>query len=96
MASELAIQQWQQYEGEQWWKWAVWIEGPDAALNKIELVEWALHPTFPRPIRVSKDRESKFRLDTAGWGGFQILARVQQKDGNQIKLLHQLKLYYPV
>jgi transcription initiation factor IIF auxiliary subunit len=95
MPGEFAIQQWEKYEGEDWWKWAVWIEGQDEALNRIEFVEWTLHPTFPRPIRVIRDRKSKFRLETGGWGVFQIFARVQTKDGQQIKLLHHLELYYP-
>lgn len=95
MAEDLTIDQWEKYEGEDWWKWAVWIEGSDESLNLIDYVEWKLHPTFPNPIRIIRDRASKFRLDTAGWGVFQINARVQFKDGKQAKLQHYLKLHYP-
>jgi transcription initiation factor IIF auxiliary subunit len=95
MPEELKINQWEKYEGEDWWKWAVWIEGSDALLDLIDYVEWTLHPTFPNPIRKIRDRASKFRLDTAGWGVFKIAARVQFKDGEQTKLQHSLKLYYP-
>ncbi len=92
---EFTIQQWEEYDGEDWWKWAVWVEGSDAALDRIKFVEWNLHPTFPDPVRTISDRDSKFRLKTAGWGTFPIRARVQLKDGRQIKLGHKLKLYYP-
>ena len=95
MAEEFTIDQWYKYEGEDWWKWAVWIEGSGAALDLIDYVEWTLHPTFPNPIRKISDRASKFRLNTAGWGVFQITARVQFKDGKQTKLQHYLKLQYP-
>jgi transcription initiation factor IIF auxiliary subunit len=95
MPDELTIQQWEKYEGEKWWKWAVWIEGRDEALDRIDFVEWALDPTFPNPIRKIHNRASKFRLETGGWGMFPIVARVQLKDGQQTKLSHYLKLHYP-
>jgi transcription initiation factor IIF auxiliary subunit len=95
MSEEFTIQQWEQYEGEEWWRWAVWIEGRDEALDQVDFVEWTLHPTFPNPVRKVNDRTSKFRLDTAGWGVFQIVARVQMKNAKQIKLRHYLQLHYP-
>jgi transcription initiation factor IIF auxiliary subunit len=94
MPETLAIEQWEKYEGDQWWKWAVWVEGDDKALDLIDFVEWTLHPTFPNPIRRIQDRETKFRLETGGWGVFQIRARVQLKDGSQTILRHYLKLHY--
>ncbi len=95
MPEEFTIQQWEQYECQDWWKWAVWIEGPDEALDRIDCVEWTLHPTFPNPIRKVYDRASKFRLETGGWGVFPIVACVQMKDGEQTKLRHHLELHYP-
>ena len=95
MADEFTIQQWEKYEGEDWWRWAVWIEGRDEAMDMVAFVEWTLHPTFPNPIRKIHDRASKFRLETGGWGVFQIFARVQMKSGKQTKLRHHLKLNYP-
>lgn len=95
MQEELTIQQSEKYEGDDWWKWAVWIEAKEETLDLIEYVEWKLHPTFPNPIRKSQDRANKFRLQTGGWGVFQITARVQMKDGKQIKLKHYLELHYP-
>lgn len=95
MLEKFSIQQWEKYEGQDWWKWAVWIEAPDEALDSIEFVEWTLHPSFPNPIRKINNRASKFRLETGGWGVFQIVARVQMKDGIQTKLRHYLRLHYP-
>ena len=95
MPEEIMIQQWEKYEGEDWWRWAVWVEARDEVLDLIDFVEWTLHPTFPNPIRKIHDRASKFRLETGGWGVFQIVARVQMKNGQQTKLRHQLELHYP-
>ena len=95
MTSEFRIDQWQEYAGDDWWKWAVWIEGSDEDLDQVEYVEWTLHPTFPDPIRRIKNRRVKFRLDTGGWGTFQIRARLRMKDGKDVKLSHDLELLYP-
>ena len=95
MPETLTIEQCEKYEGDDWWKWAVWIEGRDEALDLIDFVEWTLHPTFPNPIRRIHDRASKFRLETGGWGVFEIRARVQRKDGSQTMLRHFLELHYP-
>jgi transcription initiation factor IIF auxiliary subunit len=95
MSTELAIRQWEQYEGSDWWKWAVWIEGSDEALDGIDHVEWTLHPTFPDPVRKTSNRSEKFRIETGGWGVFQIRALARTKDGSSIRLTHQLSLHYP-
>ena len=95
MADELTIEQSERYEGDDWWRWAVWVEGSDAALDQIDFVEWTLHPTFPNPIRKVRDRASKFRLETGGWGVFQIFARLQMTSGEQRELKHFLRLHYP-
>ena len=94
MSTSFQIQQWEHYEGEDWWKWAVWLEGPDDELDQVESVEWILHPTFPNPVRRSMNRDDKFRLETAGWGVFPIRARVKTKDHQEIVLKHDLKLHY--
>lgn len=94
MSDEFEIQQSEEYQGDKWWKWAVWIEGSDEALDRIEYVEWTLHPTFPDPIRKVRNRSEKFRIETGGWGVFQIRARVQTKDGSAYKLKHALSLHY--
>lgn len=94
MSTPFVIGQWEQYEGENWWKWAVWLEGSGDALDQVETVEWLLHPTFPNPVRRCTNREDKFRLETAGWGVFPIRAKVHMKDGQHHVLSHHLKLHY--
>ena len=94
MPTSFQIQQSEKYEGDDWWQWAVWLEGSDDDLNHVESVEWTLHPTFPNPIRRKTDRTNKFKLETAGWGVFPIRARVKTKEGQEYVLTHQLKLHY--
>jgi transcription initiation factor IIF auxiliary subunit len=91
----LFIAQDSKYEGNDWWCWAVWVEGPEDQLDQIESVQYTLHHTFPKPVRVIRDRSTKFRLETAGWGTFTIYAKVIRKDGGVIPLAHELELYYP-
>jgi len=80
------------YTGDNWWKWSVWVEGDKETLNRIEYVEYTLHPTFPQPVRRIEDRGSKFRLDSEGWGEFTIRAQVIHKDGSKKSLKHWLEL----
>ena len=95
MPGDLAIEQSEEYKGDDWWSWAVWIQGSTQALNRIAYVEWTLHPTFPNPIRRTDDRATNFRLETGGWGVFPIVARVEMKDGTHRELRHVLQLHYP-
>jgi transcription initiation factor IIF auxiliary subunit len=89
------IQQGFEYQGNDWWKWWVWLEGPDEDLDRIDHVVYTLHATFPDPVRTCTDRLSKFRLQSSGWGMFTIHASVVDKDGNSFKLKHLLELEYP-
>jgi transcription initiation factor IIF auxiliary subunit len=91
----MEIRQSQSYVGNDWWNWSVWIEGADEELDAVSYVEWRLHPTFPEPVRTVNLRQSKFRLDTGGWGTFMIHAVVYMKSGDSQRLRHQLELHYP-
>lgn len=91
----LRIEQDERYTGHDRWSWAVWIDGTADELNRIESVTYYLHSTFPDPVRVIKDRRSKFRLDSAGWGTFEIKAEIRFKDGKVVRRSHNLKLHYP-
>jgi hypothetical protein len=88
----LGIQQAASYAQDGRWNWSVWIDGPDAELDQVESVEWVLHPTFTPPIVLVKERRSKFRLDTSGWGEFEINAHVTTGDGHRQHLKHWLRL----
>ncbi|HWD92262.1 MAG TPA: pYEATS domain-containing protein [Verrucomicrobiae bacterium] len=84
-----------EYQGDDWWKWWIWIDATDAELNQIDQVVYNLHSTFPEPVRTVKDRSSKFRLKTAGWGVFRIYADVFLEEGPPKRLIHDLVLRYP-
>jgi hypothetical protein len=91
----MRIAQIETYQGNDWWSWAVWIEGKTEELREIEAVIYTLHPSFAHPVRKVTDRRSKFRLTESGWGGFTIYARILQKTGKERNLKHELALYYP-
>ncbi len=88
----LKIRQDQQYVSDDWWKWSIWVDGPQPDLDEIEKVVYLLHSTFPNPVRTVTDRDSNFRLETAGWGTFTIRAKVHFKDGRTESLAHELEL----
>ena len=94
-AVNLAVAQSQKYEGDQWWRWSLWIEGSAEDLDRIESVTYTLHPTFPEPIRTVRDRASKFQLRCSGWGIFRIPVRVRLQDGKMVELAHQLQFAVP-
>jgi len=83
------------YQGDDWWKWALWIDADIMDLDKIDHVVYTLHSTFPKPVRKITDRNTKFRLEAEGWGIFTIYIRLFLKDGNEIPLTHRLTLEYP-
>jgi transcription initiation factor IIF auxiliary subunit len=91
----LRIAQSQLYEGDDWWSWSVWLEGPKRELDAVEFVEYTLHSTFRDPVRTIKTRRNGFKLDTGGWGVFPIYALVFKKDRTVVHLKHQLELTYP-
>ncbi|UCI32131.1 pYEATS domain-containing protein [Mesorhizobium sp. B4-1-4] len=91
----IRIRQKSKYQGDDWWRWSIWVEGTPAELDGIEKVIYTLHPTFANPVRTVEDRASKFGLHSSGWGGFGVFAQVFNKDGSSQKLQHFLKLFYP-
>lgn len=91
----MEIRQSELYVQDNWWQWAIWLEGAGHELDQVAFVEWRLHPSFPDPVRRSADRATGFRLETAGWGVFPINASVMMKDSRVLKLKHDLQLHYP-
>ena len=91
----LRISQGSHYEGEDWWKWWVWLDGNEAELDQVRSVTYVLHPTFQKPVRIVDTRQNKFQLSSAGWGAFVIRAKVLYKDGHTEVMEHQLELLYP-
>ncbi|GAB6910181.1 hypothetical protein JCM12296A_60390 [Desulfosarcina cetonica] len=77
-----------------YWDWTIFIKGPDDVLEKIEYVEYTLHPTFPNPVRIINERgygPYAFPLSTSGWGTFTVKVKVYYKDGTYQQMSHYLK-----
>ena len=88
--------EWDGSEGQDWWRWSVWIDADDAELDDVVWVEYRLHPTFTKPILRIADRESRFLLKTSGWGEFMIQARLRLKSSeSDLELSHWLELTRP-
>ena len=85
----LNIQQGFTYQGNDW------LEGADNELDEVDHVVYILHSTFPNPVRTIKDRKTKFKLETGGWGVFMIKVDVVKKNGEKLRLTHSLVLEYP-
>lgn len=83
------------YRGNDQWDWAVWLEGPAEELNAVRRVTYTLHASFLDPVREISTRRNGFRLDSSGWGEFDIYIAITQKDGKIRHRKHALKLAYP-
>ena len=90
----LKIEQGFEYQGEDWWKWWIWIDGSKEELDQVDRVIYILHPTFHNPVRTVTTRSTKFRLEASGWGVFLIRAKVIHKSGRETLLTHDLVLKY--
>ena len=75
-----------------WFKWRLFMDEPQARLDQVESVEYQLHETFPNPIRVVRDQDSGFALQSAGWGEFPIYITVHLKDGAEVHEEYDLDL----
>jgi hypothetical protein len=91
----LSIQQSQKYEGNDFWRWSVWIGGSPEELGSIDHVLYILDPTFHNPVRTVSDRTTNFRLDESTWGAFTMYAKIMHLDGHETPLKHDLVLLYP-
>lgn len=81
------------YKGEDWWEWEAFLDDDESGeLHEIDFVRYVLHPTFPDPIRISRDRDYNFNLETAGLGEFKLKAFAYKKNGEIKKLEHMIML----
>lgn len=79
-------------DGYSYYKWRIFVDERDEVLNQIEQVRYLLHETFPDPARISRDRESKFALESAGWGSFTVFITVKFKNGTEKEIEYYLDL----
>jgi hypothetical protein len=81
--------------GKNVWQWTAYIVTEKAIFDKINYVEYHLHPTFsPNNIQVKeKDKGTPgrgFPLSRSGWGTFTIRASVYFSDKSMLELEHYL------
>jgi hypothetical protein len=75
-----------------WYDWCVFVVGDDEVLSDIESVEYTLHPSFPDPVRLIKNRSDCFVLHSSGWGGFSVGIKITFADGSTGETSYFLKL----
>ncbi len=73
-----------------WWAWGIYIKGTPFQLNLIRCVEYTLHRTFQKPVRLVCSLP-RFELTTRGWGTFTVKIKLLLKDGTTHRLSHPLK-----
>jgi len=76
----------------EYYEWRLFLDEPPEVLDRVDRVEYRLHPTFPNPVRTIDDRASRFELVSAGWGEFTVLITVYMRDGSQLDTEHRVQL----
>ena len=69
--------------GYDWYRWRVFVDENKETLDKIDFIEYLLHKSFPKSKRIVRNRETKFALDSVGWGEFYIFITIHFKDGEK-------------
>ncbi|MFX0196032.1 MAG: pYEATS domain-containing protein [Candidatus Hodarchaeota archaeon] len=75
-----------------WYDWCLFAAGPKEAIQAVREIEYRLHPTFPNPIRIVKDKNTRFALFSTGWGEFTVDIEVLFEDGERIEREYFLQL----
>ena len=91
----IRIKQASEYSGNDRWNWSVWIDGPARELDGVSHVVYTLHPSFAEPVRRISTRANGFRLNSSGWGRFEMRIQIMNHSGSQISRKHKLDLEYP-
>src|SRR5262245_27266794 len=78
--------------GYDWYEWCVFVDEPENVVRQIGSVEYVLHPTFPEPVRLLTDKETRFALFSSGWGGFRIGVTLAFEDGQKVSGSYHLRL----
>lgn len=72
--------------------WEIHLEARSAP--EVAKVEYILHETYRNPVRIRKNPEDSFSLQSTGWGEFDVGVKVYFKDGAVVRLRHPLKLFH--
>jgi tetratricopeptide (TPR) repeat protein len=74
-----------------WYNWEIHVE-PENVWPQIDYVQYTLHPTFKDPIRKIEKREGGFKIQSSGWGQFNVKVQIALKNGRTITKYHWLHL----
>ena len=77
--------------GDGLWRWSVLLP-PDERLERVQEVVYTLHPTFNRPVRRVRSRETGFAVEDVTSSSFTVYARVIFEDGSEQLLEKRLEL----
>lgn len=66
----------------------------DPELQKLEKVEYVLHPSFKQRIRSSSERKNHFRIEIKAWGWFIVNLRFFTTDGKMFEEQQSMKQYW--
>jgi transcription initiation factor IIF auxiliary subunit len=77
----------------EWFNWSIYLETvPPEFIDNIESVTYHLHPSF-KMTKINRTNHSDgFRLDSRGWGEFNIKLEINLKNGKSINCNHWLSL----
>jgi NTE family protein len=76
MTSPFTLAQDSDYEGNDYWRWSVWLDAAHADLDAVDHVVYTLDPSYRNPVRTVSDRSTRFRLEAGGWDAFKVFATV--------------------
>jgi transcription initiation factor IIF auxiliary subunit len=91
-AADVRVASTSSYLGKDRYDWKVYLVADPPVLDRIDHVEYILHPSFPDPVRTVTDRAHAFALVSNGWGEFNILVKVFYRNGKTETLQHWLSL----
>ncbi len=79
-------------QGSGQFKWTLYVFADKSILNKIEYVEYTLHPTFPQAIQRKYNREQYFLFEGSGSTAFEVRVRVHFDNNSDKYLTYMLQL----
>jgi transcription initiation factor IIF auxiliary subunit len=74
----------------------VWLEADDERdLERVEWVEYELHPSFRNRVRTSHNRANDFSITFWSWGTFHIQAKVHLAGADTVTVERELNYDLP-
>ncbi|MGO9093906.1 MAG: pYEATS domain-containing protein [Bryobacteraceae bacterium] len=92
---ELKVRNTYRYLGRGQYQWTIFLSEDQRTLDRINCVEYTLHPTFPNPVRRVCGAAGGFPLTAEGWGEFPLTVKIEWKDGHATRQQYSLDLHSP-